>query len=88
MQPLAPFSAGSLSPRGFRPEDSAGRRHFAACVCGTPRFPPCAWDRHLQLGQPTYGKRWRGPWWSGFADEQQSTSSNPLEQPHNRRRTC
>ena len=42
MQPLAPFSAGSLSPRGFRPEDSAGRRHFATGACGTPRFPPCA----------------------------------------------
>ena len=42
MQPLAPFSAGSLSPRGSRPEDSAGRRHFATGAFGTPRFPPCA----------------------------------------------
>ena len=34
MQPLAPFSAGYLFPRGFRPEDSAGRRHFATGACG------------------------------------------------------
>ena len=29
----APFSAGSLSPRGFRPADGAGRRDFAAGSC-------------------------------------------------------
>ena len=54
MQPLAPFSAGSLSPRGFRPEDSAGRRHFATGACGTPRFPPCASSVVVSRVLPAY----------------------------------
>ena len=35
----APFSAGSLSPRGFRPADGAARRDFAAGSCKNPRSP-------------------------------------------------
>ena len=35
----APFSARSLSPRGFRPADGAARRDFAAGSCKTPRSP-------------------------------------------------
>ena len=41
VQRLAPFSVGSFSPRGFRPADGAGRRHFGAGICApTSRTSP------------------------------------------------
>ena len=36
MQPLAPFSAGSLSPRGFRPASHLAPHLWWSLVCSLP----------------------------------------------------
>ena len=72
VQRLAPFTVGSFSPRGFRPADGAGSRHFGAGICApTSRTSPstsvwpwflCCLPSNGSLGVAVACSRGSTPW--------------------------